>query len=78
MLKYNMKPNFSFFFSFKQNQYYKVCNIGLHQVEACTATMGVCGPPGDCDTRCSAEHKDGSGVCDLGFCFCIYPCPSTP
>jgi len=47
-------------------------------VEACTETMGVCGPVGDCNKRCRAVYKNGNGFCDLGLCFCIYPCPSIP
>ncbi|KAF7838008.1 defensin-like protein 183 [Senna tora] len=54
--------------------------VGIERVEgnACSEAMGQCGPAGDCDQRCKAQHPGGEGSCDLNLCTCYYSCGPPP
>nr|KYP62291.1 Defensin-like protein 183 family [Cajanus cajan] len=46
---------------------------------SCSQALGACGPLGDCDGRCKAQHSGGQGSCDLNLCTCYYNCgPPNP
>ncbi|TKY72749.1 Defensin protein 183 [Spatholobus suberectus] len=45
----------------------------------CSQALGACGPLGQCDQRCKAQHTGGQGSCNLNLCTCYYKCgPPSP